>query len=416
MIYIYRVISNSINIPEVTCVVANNIKDLKKENCIEFEGKSMYVLFITMGYPTDKYITNGIFEFDQAKALSKLGCKVIYAFVDVRSLRRRRKFGFERNNIDGIDIYGINIPLGRVPQKFLDCASVIGLKYIYKKILMEQGKPDIMHAHFINLGYIASILKRKVNIPLVITEHSSLINKSNIGGELFKKAYMSYRSADALIAVSPALANKIEENFNIKSIYIPNIVDTKLFNYSLLSSHEKFNFVSTGNLIYTKRMDLTIDAFRTAFLNKREVTLTIFGEGPERVKLQEMIDKYNLNDRVVLKGMCSRKVIAEQLNKSDCFVLASKTETFGVAYIEALSMGIPVIATKCGGPETFVNEINGKLVLVDDKKALVDALIYMYNNIDKFDNKAISEDIDRKFSQSEIASKLIKVYGKLINS
>lgn len=375
----------------------------------------MYVLFITMGYPTAKYVGNGIFEFDQAKALYKLGCKVIYAFVDVRSIRRWRKWGFERKSIAGIEIYGINIPLGRVLKELLDKASIWGLKHIYKKILKEQGKPDILHAHFTDLGYIASTLKDKINIPLITTEHSSMINKPNIEKNLYRKASIAYYSADVLIAVSPTLANRIEENFDIKPIYIPNIFDTDIFSYSALSRHDKFNFISTGNLIYTKRMDLIIEAFNREFSDNKDVTLTIFGEGPERSKLHQMINKYNLKDRVILKGMCCRNEIAEQLSISDCFVLASQTETFGVAYIEALASGVPVIATKCGGPEEFVNENNGIMISIDDIDGLTNAMRYMHKNSNNYNKKEISKVAKTLFSPQTVGNRLLELYKNILD-
>lgn len=370
----------------------------------------MYVLFITMGYPTEKYPGNGVFEFDQAKALKALGHKVIYAFIDSRSIRRWRKWGFERKNIDGIDIYGINIPLGRVTKELFYKVSLLGLKYIYNKILKEEGKPDILHAHFTDYGYMAALLKEKVNIPLIITEHSSLINKQNINERLFEKALIAYNKADTLIAVSPSLAHRIEEKFYIKPIYVPNIVDTQIFNYSDVTDHHKFNFVSTGNLIYSKRMDLTIEAFKRAFFSNKNVTLTIFGDGPERLNLQKLIKDYQLEDRVTLKGVCTRKEIADKLRECDCFVLASQTETFGVAYVEALANGIPVIATKCGGPETFVDASNGLLVPVDDIRELTNSFIYMYNNNNSFNRKNISNSIKKKFSPESISRQLANIY------
>lgn len=376
----------------------------------------MYVLFITMGYPTEKYKGNGIFEFDQAKALKRLGCKIIYAAIDIRSLRRWRKWGFERKSLGGVEIYCINIPLGRVPRWLLDKAYIWGLKYLYKKILKEQGKPDILHAHFTGLGFAASMLKKETNIPLVITEHSSQLNKPNIEEKLYKKASIAYKNADALIAVSPAFAKRIKEKFNIKTIYVPNIVDTDVFKYSPKLRHDKFNFVSTGNLIDTKRMDLTIEAFYRAFYKNDKVTLTIFGEGPERSKLEKMIKNYKLDNRVILKGMCPRSAIAEQLSNSDCFVLASQSETFGVAYIEALAVGLPVIATKCGGPEAFVNDDNGLLIPVDDIDALTDAMQYMYVNIRKYSGEEISKVTKSLFSPENVANKLVQVYKEVSKS
>ncbi len=374
----------------------------------------MYVLFITRGYPTEKYKGNGIFEFDQAKALNKIGCKVIYVSVDVRSIRRWRKWGFERKKIDGIEIYSVNIPLGRIPKVLLNKVAAWGLKYIYKRILKEQGEPDILHAHFTNMGYVASILKRKVNIPLVITEHSSMINKLNIKKAKYKEAAVAYKNADVLISVSKALADNIQKNFNIKPIYVPNMVDTDLFNYSSKINNDKFNFVSTGNLINTKRMDLLIEAFNRAFSSVENVTLTIFGDGCEKSYLGRIINKYNLDKKIVLKGMCSRKSISHQLKNSDCFVLASQSETFGVAYIEALAVGLPVIATKCGGPEGFVHEGNGLLIAIDDLDALTNAIKYMYENNDKYNREKIAKDTKSLFSPENVANKILDLYKSIL--
>lgn len=113
-------------------------------------------------------------------------------------------------------------------------------------------------------------------------------------------------------------------------------------------------------------------------------------------------------------GMCSREVIKEKLKSSDCFVLASRSETFGVAYIEALASGVPVIATKCGGPEVFINEENGCMIPVDDFDALVSAMKYMYKNNIRFDREKISAEIKLKFSPECVSKKLLEVYKEVI--
>ncbi|MBU3144975.1 glycosyltransferase [Clostridium sp. CF012] len=375
----------------------------------------MFVMIISRGFPTNKYKMNGIFEFDQAKALAKAGCKVAFAAIDVRSIRRWRKWGVERNEIDGVNVYVINIPGGRLPKAILNKVTSIGLSILYKLILKEIGKPDILHAHFTGLGYAAATLKKQKNVPLVITEHSSLINKPVIDKQLLNMATVAYEQADAVIAVSPTLVNAIKNKLNIKALYIPNIVDTDLFTHTIREESKTFNFVSIGNLIYGKRMDLTIEAFYSAFSDFSDVTLTIFGEGDERAKLEGIIKKYHLENRVELMGMCSREVIKEKLKNSDCFVLASRSETFGVAYIEALASGVPVIATKCGGPEVFVHDENGCMIPVDDLSELVRVMKYMYKNNIAFDRKKISAEIKLKFSPECVSKKLLEVYKEVMD-
>ncbi|MBZ2174078.1 glycosyltransferase [Schnuerera sp. xch1] len=376
----------------------------------------MYILVVARGYPTEKYKMNGIFEFDQAKALVEAGHKVIYAAIDVRSIRRWRKWGIEKKKIEGVEIYAINIPLGRIPKSIRQKISILGLKILYRKILKEQGKPDIMHAHFAGVGYTASKLKQKTNIPFVMTEHLSSMMKPTIDNRLFHIASRAYENTDALITVSHGLKDIIKKRFNKDAIYIPNIVDTKLFTYSPNKENECFNFISIGGLIERKRMDLTIEAFASAFKNNEKVTLTIFGDGPERKKLEELIRRHNIDNKVKLMGLQSRKIISEYLKKSNYFVLASQAETFGVVYIEALASGIPVIATKCGGPESFVNENNGLMIDVNDKKQLTEAMKHMYNNMDKYDRKSIAIETKEKFSTETIADKIIDVYEKILNT
>lgn len=100
-----------------------------------------------------------------------------------------------------------------------------------------------------------------------------------------------------------------------------------------------------------------------------------------------MIAEYKLTEQIFLMGLRDRKEIAKRMHESDCFVLASKLETFGVAYIEALAAGLPVIATNCGGPEEFVHKDNGILIEVNDAQGLTDAMLKMYNESDKFDRE-----------------------------
>jgi len=83
-----------------------------------------------------------------------------------------------------------------------------------------------------------------------------------------------------------------------------------------------------------------------------------------------------------------------------------------VAYIETMAMGVPVIATKCGGPEIFINDKNGLLIEVDDKNELIEAMRYMYNNVD--DRKSIATEIKEKFSSEAVAKKIIMEYRRIL--
>lgn len=376
----------------------------------------MYSLFVARGYPDEKYKTHGIFEFDQALALKNQGCKLVYAAVDLRSVRRWRKWGIYQEKIAGIDFYSINIPLGRLPSSLLRKVYAWALQILYKRIFKDHGQADLIHSHFPNLSYAALKLKQKTKIPLVVSEHFSQINKDEIEANLFKVAQDIYRQADALIVVSPSLGVRIKDHFNQEFIYIPNIVDLEVFNYQEKKASQGFTFVSVGNLIDTKRMDLTIKAFYKNFKDKPDVTLKIFGGGPNFKALSKLIKDLKLENQVFLKGLSSRTRIAETFKQADCFVLPSQAETFGVAYIEALAMGLVVIATKCGGPEAFIDQSNGLLIDVDNERQLIWAMDYMFKNADTYDHFAIAKKTQEQFSAKAVAKQIMDVYSDVLKA
>lgn len=376
----------------------------------------MYIMMVSRGYPSDKYKMNGLFEFDQAKALAKTGCKVVMLAIDLRSLRRWRKWGIETFVKDGVKIYSVNIPLGRVNKRLLHTVGRYALLKAFSLIKKAEGKPDIIHAHFIENAYYSSFLKDKYEIPFVITEHSYDVNQDTIASDISKMAERAYKKADKVIAVSNSLKNRISHAFACEPVVVENIVDTESFSLLKAADHdEKCNIITVGGLIPLKKMDLLIDAFYKAFNADKKVTLNIYGEGPELQRLQNKIMSYRLNECIFLRGLQKRSVIAEQMKNSSFFVLASESETFGVAYIEAIASGLPVIATDCGGPKEFMTKTNGLIIPVNNLEALTNALVYMREHWSQYNSTKISEEIISKYSEGAIAKKLTDVYKNVID-
>jgi glycosyltransferase involved in cell wall biosynthesis len=373
----------------------------------------MKVMIVARGYPTDKYKMNGIFEFDQAKALTKAGIDVFYVAIDVRSIRRWRKWGIEKKIIEGVKIYAINIPCGNISKKIRNKISIWALKELFEIVKFEYGEPDIIHAHFIGIGCLVSQVFKESKIPLVLTEHYSGMNQKNLSKYYTKIGELTYSRMDKVLAVSDYLANNIKEKFNIDVITVPNIIDLSKFIYTSRNrtlNTENYNFISVGRLHSDKRIDLLIEAFYKVFKETKDVSLYIFGDGPDRKVLEKMICQFKLEDKVFLMGLADRGAIAKTMSHSNCFVLPSRLETFGVAYIEAMAMGLPVIAAKSGGPEGFINEQNGIIVPVDSKEKLESALLKMYENMDYYNRDKIAETTRLKFSEENLTKKLIYIY------
>lgn len=387
----------------------------------------MFILIVASGYPTPKYGGNGIFEFDQAKALAQAGCKVVYAAVDLRSLRRWRKWGCEHFYNDGVEVYAVNIPLGRVPHPVIKRAGRTGLKYLYRRIMKDHGEPDVVHAHFFAPAEIALALKSLVSkSKFVMTEHSSLIAGAyELYPEWLKKcATQVYEAYEAVICVSSSLAETIKARFDISTNVIPNIIDPVFLTTGGSKSYthaNTFRFVFVGNLIDGKCPKQCIQSFYKAFCEHhfltgdgRNIVLELIGKGVLFSECERLIAELGISRNVILHGFQTRSKIAEIFRQSDCFVLPSKLETFGVAYIEAMACGLPVIATRCGGPESFVNEDNGLLISVDDEGALISAFREMAANIDRYNKNEIASLASDNFSPEAIANRLVDVYTSLL--
>lgn len=373
----------------------------------------MFVLIVARGYPTKNHPLHGIFEYDQAKALQRAGHKVVFISLDLRSIRRKRKLGKSFLIIDGFDIFNISFPIGNVPPHLFIAAGKLLLKSIFKDVIVKHGQPDIIHAHFTNIAAIASVLKTKYRIPFIVTEHNSMIHKAVLEKRTRISGRLAYGKADKVIAVSKSLSKRLLHHFNIESVVVNNIVDIGTF-YHKPKKHYPFQFISVGNLLDVKGFDLLIKAFSQ--LEEENLRLLIIGEGPERPKLQKLINALDLGEHVDLPGSKTRYEINQLLNQSDAFVLASRAETFGVVYIEAMATGLPVIATRCGGPEEFINKSNGILVDVANIEQIATAMSEMHQNINQYDKKLIAEQCREKFSPEATIKQLLFAYKSILAS
>lgn len=375
----------------------------------------MKVFVISRGMPSEKYPLYGIFEFDQARALAESGVDTSMLVIDFRSNVYKRKYGLFSYERDGVKVFELSLPLG-VYRRALPILQSL-LLFLYKKAVKKVGKPDVIHAHFYSIAAIASVIKRKKKIPFLITEHSSKLNKeTNLISALDKRLVVkAYSYADSIITVSKSLSQRLKENFGFDSCVVNNIVDTTNFKYVEHANNQGFVFVSVGNLIQRKGFDVLIKAFYKAFPNETDVFLNIVGEGEERNNLQDIINQYNIGDRVKLLGQKTRSELSLLMKDANAFALASRIETFGVVYIEAMLSGLPVVATICGGPENFVDETNGILIQVDDVESLANALTAMRLNIDKYDGAKISQECNERFSPQSIAKEIVRQYEKICN-
>lgn len=379
----------------------------------------MKILIIARGYPTKKRIQNGNFESLQAHALKDIGHDIIYISVALRSFRAFKDVGFKYENIDGVHVYSLNkfMPIVRfLPEKLKEQMRKKLLKQLYQKIQERHGTPDIIHSHYLHISGITLGLKEMYNIPWVCTEHWSYLASDKISNKIQKLGEKVYNNADLVLAVSASLQKKIKDHFVIESKIVNNMVSKKFFNISRsINNDDTFNFIAVGSLIYRKGYDILIKAFANASFGKN-ITLRIIGDGDKKEELMQLTDSLNVSDQIIFTGLKNHNEVLEIMSKSDALVLTSRAETFGVVLIEALALGLPVIATICGGPEEFVNSENGILIEPNNIDATTSALKTMYQNIDKYDSFEISNECANNFSEEIIAKKITNEYNNILSN
>jgi glycosyltransferase involved in cell wall biosynthesis len=380
----------------------------------------MKILFISRGYPTSQDPQWGCFEKDQALALQKMGHEIIFLSIDRRFRIGNKKWGCTYRNENGFHIYNYKsfIPgtiVQRISSSLYNRYFSTILLTLYKKAIQKHGTPDILFAHYLSNIALSIKIKEKYNIPLIGMEHWSQVNKDSLSPKVYSTGIIGYNSVNKLLVVSNALKDRIKRHFNIDSDVVYNTIGTEFENKNRNNSKKKnFQFISIGSLFPGKGYDVLIKAFAKSELASKGCKLLIIGQGGEENKLKNLITDYQLIDNIILLGRKTKNEIAEYLKESHAFVLASRGETFGVVFIEAMMFGLPVISTKCGGPEEIINSDNGLLVEKDNVNELSDALIHMYNNVGDYNSELIARQCYERYSPSQFAKKINKIFEEVL--
>ncbi|MBW6497322.1 MAG: glycosyltransferase [Bacteroidales bacterium] len=390
--------------------------------------KEIKVLVIPSWYPPN----GGYFFREHAIALAEAGARVNVLAGIHTSLRTLRPADFFKSRTRHcISSEGITEHLRKYWIKpFSNKPNFHGwvnmMLRFYKSHQKLYGKPDIILAHSsIWAGLVAAFIREKYGVPYVITEHRSrFIYNSEEAMRMFEPWFFPYlqtafEGAENVITVSDALQpfiKQIAPGAAERMISIPNMVDTDFFVPPSQPLPQKpFTFFSLANLIPLKGMDTLIEAFALLLSRqKADFRLVIGGDGLERGKLEQLAERRNLHNKITFVGKLDREQVAAYLQQAHAFVLASHFEAFGVVYIEAMASGLPVIATRAGGPESFIRESEGLLVEPQNPETLAIAMEKLFENYHAYDPAAIRQHATAEFGRESVARQYIELFKEII--
>ncbi|MDA9875472.1 N-acetyl-alpha-D-glucosaminyl L-malate synthase BshA [Flavobacteriaceae bacterium] len=240
--------------------------------------------------------------------------------------------------------------------------------------MVKIHKIDVLHVHYaIPHAYAAYMAKKMlheegIDVPIVTTLHGTDITL--VGSHPFYKTAVTFsiNKSDAVTSVSQNLKEDTQRLFRTKKEIkvVPNFIDIDKYKITykdcdrdLLALPEERVITHVSNFRPVKCIGDVIEIFYR-IQKELPAKLIMVGEGPERKEAEQLCRTHNIEDKVVFLGNSSE--VDKILCFSDLFLLPSKTESFGLAALEAMASGVPVISSNSGGiPEVNIQGVSGFL-------------------------------------------------------
>ena len=305
--------------------------------------------------------------------------------------------------------------------------------FINKKI--KELNLDIIHVHQpFSLGKEGLRYAKKLNIPIVFTYHAKYEDyvhyvpflPENLLAELVKKEAVRFSNhCDLVIAPSLGIQKIIikrgVEKEKIK--VLATGIDWKKFQkgnrqeirnkYSI--KNDEFLFLNVGRINEEKNVKFLLKAFSQVSLKNSKIKMMFVGEGFLKKNLIEIAKKRGIEDRVIFPGFVPFGEVKNFWQAADLYLQASESETQGITILEAMAVGLPIVAIKATGTEDFIiDDVNGFLTK-NQLKEFVERMEFLIKNKKK--RRALAQQAQRdakQFDELSQTKKIEKFYLDLI--
>lgn len=366
-------------------------------------------------YPT--YGGSGVVATELGMSLAKLGFEIHFI-----SYRRPARLGIFQSNVFYHEVPSFEYPL----FEFKPFDTALASKIV--EVCLSENL-QILHVHYAiphaTIAFLVrEILKTKnIYLPIITTLHGTDITLVGVDPSFYPVVEFSINQSDGVTAVSEALAAQTYLTFDIKNKIkvIPNFIDFDRFyrkreeglRRSFAKDEEKI-LIHISNFRKVKRIDDILKVFAIV-KSKIPSKLLLVGDGPERVALTIMAKELNIERDVIFTG--KQDSVEDLLAVSDCFLLTSDHESFGLAALEAMACEVPVVSTNAGGLRE-VNEdgFSGFTCNVGDIQALSDAVLKIIldqETLNQFKKNAKVQ--AQKFDIKIVLKEYIDYYNEIYN-
>lgn len=358
----------------------------------------------------DEVPVGGIFHYEQAIELSKK-CEVAIYYPFDRTLDSEMSAEIERGLLTYRSYF-------MQKQRFLNIVRMIRTFCRINK----EFQPDIIHAHVATeVGRYAVVLAKIFKKPLIVTEHSTM-ECSGVAkgiGKIYGR--MVYSQSKYNVCVSQNLQYKLQSVFpkyRFETIY-DGITMPKVKSASNKYRKEgKTNIVLVA-VLYSpdiKGIQFALPAIHKLIEEGEKIAFHIVGDGEYKEYYEKMAADCGIAEDCIFHGSCSKQKVFEIVNEMDFLLSASLLESFGCSLAEAMMLGKPVVATRSGGPESFVNDKVGILVDKGSETAIANGLREMIHKFSMYDADAIRQYAYDNFEMANVCNRYLKLYKTITNN
>ncbi len=289
----------------------------------------------------------------------------------------------------------------------------------------SEGPFDVVHLQgVVRAGAMAAQWCREQDVPWVATAHENFLREEDAasaerttqglrgavaGAALFTTVSSAQAEALRALPADPRIDVEVIPNW-----VAPDSLPIKSLRREDCGTQEPLRFVTVGRLLRHRGGMVLIRAMAEIVLAPYH--LVVIGDGIMRGPLREQAAQLGVADRIEFLGEVSRAEVSKQLRRCDAFVLPSYFESFSVPVLEALMTGLPVVATRCGGPEDLVTERNGLLVPAGDPIELARAMERVARGDVDATQAQIREDAIARFGEAAIVPRWLDAYQRARNS
>ena len=364
-------------------------------------------------YPT--YGGSGVVATELGKALAQRGHQIHFI-----SYSFPVKLDVHDSNIHYHEVRVNSYPLFKYPPY----ESALTSKLVD---VIRFEKLDVLHLHYAiphaSAAHMAQMILKEegIHIPFITTLHGTDITL--VGKDPFFKPIITFsiNNSSAVTTVSESLKKETYEHFDIKNgiDVIPNFIclEDKTFNIQRdkFAKEDELIICHVSNFRQVKRVQDVIKVFAKV-RTKIKAKLILIGDGPERDNMEILCRELNTCSDTTFTGYVNNTT--ELLSICDLFILPSETESFGLAALEAMAVGVPVISTNTGGiPEVNKHNFSGMTSNVGDIEDMAKNAIEILSDLDKLNSFKRNAKIQAgKFDRDIVVNQYIELYKKVIET